>query len=137
MSYNACQYEHINYFNPEYVDLILKLYLDCLGKTRCHKYDSWLKIGAIIFNEGGSFELLNVWSRQSNKYNYSDCAKLWKSFRSEKYMQLLTLATLKKYAFDDNPMLYKNIKNKIRNLPISSKIIKDEPNKLPNLKIVI
>lgn len=119
-----------------HIDLILKLYLDCLKNDRCNEYYQWLKIGAIIFNEGGSFELFNWWSSSSVKYNSHECTRLWKSFNID-HPYKLTLANLQEYAKTDNPNLYQLAKNKIKTLPHSPKIIKQQPTKLSKLEIII
>ena len=92
---------------------ILNLYLECLDPARCDKYDSWLRIGAIIFNEGGTFELFDKWSQLSKKYEYDSCQKVWKSYG--KYNKdKLTIGSLKKYAKDDNPIMYRSVQNKTK-----------------------
>jgi P4 family phage/plasmid primase-like protien len=61
----------------------LKLYLDCLNLERFDSRDDWLTIGAIIFNESNSYELFEMYSKKSKKYDQEGCIKLWNSFNDE------------------------------------------------------
>lgn len=75
-------------------------YLQCLSPSKSDNRESWFKIGAVLYNEGCSFELFNNWSKQSNKYDKKGCVELWNSLgkRDDGY----TIATLIKYAKEDN-----------------------------------
>ena len=90
-------------------DKLLNQYLECLNKERCSKYDSWLKVGAIIYNEQGSFILFNEWSKLCpEKYSLEGCQKVWQSFNKERSKKA-TIKTLLKWAKEDNPEKYDEI----------------------------
>ena len=65
-------------------------------------YDSWIKIGFIIFNELGhdGYYLFDKWSKQSNKYDYNDVKNKYHSLLYKK--DGLTISTLYKYCIDNN-----------------------------------
>jgi putative DNA primase/helicase len=86
-------------------DIKLKLYLDCLKDFRFDDYDEWIRIGAVIFNENGSFELFNEYSQRSKKYtSQDDCITKWNSYSTnrDKVATMKTLMELAKY--DDYTM---------------------------------
>jgi len=95
------------------MDKTLKMYLNCLKLERCDKRESWLRIGVVIFNECGSFELFNNWSKLSQKYDKKACENLWKSF-DKNHKSKLTIGTLKKYAKEDDPVEYRIIQQKTK-----------------------
>src|SRR5207253_187830 len=99
--------------NKNSIDKILKLYLDCLKPEHCDKRESWLRIGAVIFNEHGSFELFDKWSKLSQKYESDACKELWNSFNIN-HKNKLTIGTLKKYAKEDDPVQYREIQQKTK-----------------------
>jgi P4 family phage/plasmid primase-like protien len=109
------------------IDEILKMYLGCLKPERCDKREPWLRVGVVIFNEGGSFELFNNWSKLSQKYNAKACKKLWDSFDAN-HESKLTIGTLKKYAKEDDPVQYRTIRQKTKlKKPLDSDIKKSQP----------
>lgn len=77
--------------NPEKENR-LKLYLECLKVERFDDRDNWMTIGAIIFNEGGSFELFEQYSKKSIKYDHKGCYDMWNSFKEDRKKK----ATIKK-----------------------------------------
>jgi phage/plasmid-associated DNA primase len=94
---------------PSNKDELLKQYLNCLNQERCNKYDTWLKIGAIIFNEQGSFILFNKWSKLCpEKYSLEGCQKTWKSFMKNSSKKI-TIKSLMKWAKEDNPEKFAEI----------------------------
>ena len=100
----------VNKYN---INKILKSYLDCLKPERCDKRESWLRIGIVIFNEKGSFELFNNWSKLSQKYDSDGCVELWKSLDVNRERKL-TIGTLKKYAKEDDPVQYRKIQQRTK-----------------------
>jgi hypothetical protein len=72
--------------SDESVEKIKKLsgYLDCLNVKRFVSRDDWLIVGAIIFNECGSFELFNKYSKKAENYDENGCIKLWNSFKANR-----------------------------------------------------
>jgi P4 family phage/plasmid primase-like protien len=71
---------------------IIKNYLECLDKKRFDSYDDWLSIGAILWNEGCSYELFDEYSQKSEKYEKNSCQKLWINFSDDREKK----ATIKK-----------------------------------------
>lgn len=55
--------EHLSYINP-----------DC-------GYDDWIAVGMALQNEGWGFDVWDQWSAGGKKYNASDMAVHWKSFK--------------------------------------------------------
>jgi P4 family phage/plasmid primase-like protien len=86
-------------------DSKIKLYLNVLNKSRCDDYDSWIKIGAIIYNENCSFELFDEWSKKSDKYDSKSCVKTWNSYKDDRNKKA-TLKSLIKMVKLDNPHAY-------------------------------
>jgi hypothetical protein len=70
----------------------LRLYLDCLNVKRFDDRADWLSIGAIIYNECGSFILFDEYSKKSLKYDKKGCLDLWKSLKGDRGKK----ATIKK-----------------------------------------
>lgn len=77
-------------------------FLDCLDVKRFDEYESWLKIGAIIFNEGGSYELFDRYSKLSKKYDKNGCIEKWNEYKKHKGTKL-KIGTIVKWAVEDNP----------------------------------
>lgn len=46
-------------------------------------YDSWIKVGMALKQEGYSCELWDSWSSSSSKYKVGECEKRWISFDSD------------------------------------------------------
>jgi len=87
-------------------DVKLKLYLDCLQDFRFDDYDEWIRIGAVIFNENGSFELFNEYSKKSKKYTtIDDCMTKWNSY-SKDHDKVATMKTLMELAKYDNYSMF-------------------------------
>ena len=59
----------------------LELYLKCLKLERFENYDSWLKLGFIIFNEKGTCELYDKYSELSHNYD-NTCYTKWETFHN-------------------------------------------------------
>ncbi len=84
-------------------DKRLKPYLECLKKERWDKYEDWFKLGSVIYNEDGSFELFKTFSKTSPKYELEECKKKWKEYKKNDG-EKITIATLIKMAQEDNPI---------------------------------
>ena len=95
-------------------DVRLKLYLDCLNPQKWDKYEDWFRLGAIICNENGSFDLFVKYSKLSNKFNLKECKSKWKEYDRNREDKL-TIATLIKMAKQDNPTLFTLASQKDRN----------------------
>lgn len=90
------------------IDDVINSYLQCLSADRCDRRDDWLRIGAIIFNEKGSYKLFENWSKKSKKYEKNACKKLWASF-SVDHDKKPGMALLRNYVKNDNSKLYNEI----------------------------
>ena len=105
-------------------DNILLQYLDCLKSFRCSERKEWFRIGGIIHNCNGSFELFNKWSQKcKSKYELKGCENVWKIY-SKKTNKKAGFPKLKELAKEDNPKLFMSIS--ITQLPINiTNIYKD------------
>lgn len=82
--------------------IVIENYLECLHPNRCSNRDDWLKIGAIIFNEGCPFEVFDKWSQQcKDKYDEQSVKKTWNGFRDNRERKA-RIGTLIKLAKEDN-----------------------------------
>lgn len=95
------------------IDNKLTDYLNLLKPERWDHRGEWLKIGAIIKNEGGSFKLFDTYSKNSEKYETVSTRKLWDSLIPKKDKQA-RLGSLKYMAKQDTPLkqLYEVVDNK-------------------------
>lgn len=83
--------------------------LDCLAPFRCDQYNMWYRIGAIIYNEKGSFILFDKFSQKCpNKYDLKGCQKTWNSYR-EYPKRKAVRSKLIQYAKQDNAKEYKKL----------------------------
>lgn len=83
-------------------DLIYAL-LSKLKKERFEQYDSWIRIGLILFNELGrdGFELWHSFSSKALNYkSEEDCRYHWNTFKKKE--KRLSIRTLFYYLKDDN-----------------------------------
>jgi len=71
--------------------------------ARWDNYEDWLKIGIAIFNEGGSVELWDEMSRNSDKYEEGVCKQKWSSFQ-KRTDKKITIRTLKTWVADHIPL---------------------------------
>lgn len=85
------------------IDIRLEKYLECLKEGRFSNYPDWIKIGAGIFNEGGTVELWDKFSKKSEKYDKT-CNKKWDTFKTDHDVKA-TLKTIRDMARLDNPEL--------------------------------
>lgn len=101
---------------------ILEKYLECLNIQRFSGYQSWLYIGAIIYNEGGNFDIFNKYSMKANNYDKNSCIHKWKEFAKFRGNRV-TILTLMKWAKEDNPTEYTKIRKRSINDEIEKIII--------------
>lgn len=87
------------------IDKRLELYLDCLNINRFEKYDEWIKIGFIIYNERGTCHLYDKYSKKANNYD-NTCYDKWKTF-SQETNKKATIKTLIDMAKEDNYHAYR------------------------------
>ena len=97
--------EELNIDSSNVNDLKLKPLLDMMAKHRCDNRESWIKIGSVIYNENGSFQLFDSWSRKSEKYTIEGAKTAWDSYRADRDKKT-TIKTLHMYAKEDSPEEY-------------------------------
>ena len=83
----------------------LRMYLDAVTLERWDRYDDWFKLGAIIYNEYGPFELFDGMSRKSHKYSHEACLVKWEEYQKPSG-QPCTIATLITMVKVDSPIEY-------------------------------
>lgn len=84
----------------------LENYLKCLSPFRCSEYGEWFRIGAIIHNSGGTYELFDKWSQQcAEKYDKVGCTKTWNTY-GKASSKKAGMPKLMELAGKDNPKLY-------------------------------
>jgi hypothetical protein len=79
----------------------LSLYLNCLKDSRWNNYEDWFKLGSVIFNSGGSYELFETYSKRSNKFDKNECKNKWEQIRKCSKGKI-SIGTLVKMAKEDN-----------------------------------
>lgn len=81
---------------------VIENFLECLHPDRCSKRDDWLRIGAIIFNEGCPFEVFDKWSQSCpDKYDERSVRVTWNGFKFDRATKA-RIGTLIKLAKEDN-----------------------------------
>jgi P4 family phage/plasmid primase-like protien len=105
----------INSSEKEQIDLISRLVLECLNKTRADSYDDWMRLGWALHNIEASEQMFNLWmefSSFSPKFKHNDMRQTHKNFqrmRQDGDGPRLTERSLHKWAKHDNPELYQKI----------------------------
>lgn len=102
---------------PADLETITKLTM-MLNVERADRYSDWLNVGLCLSNIND--RCLSIWeefSKQSNKYKYGECSKLWLSFGYKTAGSKLTEGSLRYWARQDNPKAY-------------AELMKDDVNKL-------
>ncbi|ATZ80378.1 D5 family helicase-primase [Bodo saltans virus] len=103
--------------------LVYKL-INIMSKERATKYDTWTRVGwALNGISPKLYPLFLHFSRKAPNYDENGCDKLWSS--ANRIKAGLTVASVKMWAKEDNPVEYENILNE-RILKIIEKI--DTPN---------
>lgn len=81
---------------------VIENFLECLHPDRCRNRDDWLRIGAIIFNEGCPFEVFDRWSQNCpDKYDAEGVKKTWNGYKDNRATKA-RIGTLIKLAKTDN-----------------------------------
>ena len=101
----------------EYVEMIvdtdlLSTVLSKLKKERFESYDSWIRIGFIVFNELGSsgFDIWHSFSKRASNYtSEKDCRYHWNTFA--KRTKKLTIRSLFYYLKEDNKKAFNELSN--------------------------
>ena len=77
-----------------------------LPSTYYDEYDTWIKIGMILYSISDDsnkyFELWNRWSAQSEKYEQTKIRSVWDNFGNTRNTNKLKVGTLIKFCRDEN-----------------------------------
>lgn len=92
----------------------IELILKSLSITRWDNFDSWLRIGFVLFNEGYSVELWDKYSQLSKSYTPRGCYEKWKYF--VKKDRGLTKASLYFWLKQDNPDVYQQLLHNLEDM---------------------
>lgn len=94
-----------------------KSLLRCLNASRADNYESWWRVGQSLYNmDERNFEIWCEWSKQSDKFNPKDAKFRWHSeFKKNENKYGFGIHTIKRYAEEDNPLLYKKYSNLEKN----------------------
>jgi P4 family phage/plasmid primase-like protien len=102
--------------NFEEMELVKQFVRRCLSAERADNYDSWLRVGLCLHSISQSVDMFNLWmefSEKSPKAAGNDIARLkrrWDtSMRSEGNGRRLTVRSLRHWARDDNPIVFREI----------------------------
>ena len=100
----------------EDLELVYQFVRECLSVDRADKYDTWYRVGLCLHSISQSAEMFNLWmefSARSPKFNNNDLTKLrrdWEfGMRMEGNGRRLTVRSLRHWAREDNPVVYRNI----------------------------
>jgi P4 family phage/plasmid primase-like protien len=85
--------------------------LDIIDIEYIDNFNSWIRIGASLYNCGYEMEVFDTFSRRSNKYGGVD--KLWRDF-DRKELEQLGFGTICYYAKESNPIKWEDIKYKLQ-----------------------
>lgn len=91
-------------------DMIHEL-LDIINVEYIDNFNSWIRIGASLYNCGYDMEVFDTFSRRSNKYGGVD--KLWRDF-GRKELEQLGFGTICYYAKESNIIKWEDVKMKLQ-----------------------
>jgi hypothetical protein len=75
-----------------------------LNPSRCDRYNDWIEVGMALFDLGAvGYNLWDLWSKISLKYQVGECADKWQTFKTGRDCGGITLASLARWADDDDP----------------------------------
>jgi P4 family phage/plasmid primase-like protien len=80
-----------------------------LNPKRADNYSDWIKIGFILKNENADIDIWIEFSKQSYKYKFGECEKVWRSFKND---GALTQRSLWRMLKEDNPILFQTLSTK-------------------------
>jgi P4 family phage/plasmid primase-like protien len=102
--------------NFEEIDIVKRFVRECLSPKRADDYVSWLNVGLCLHSISQSSDMFNLWmefSAKSQKSAGNDLVKLkrkWDmSMRAEGNGRRLTIRSLRHWAQNDNPIVFKEI----------------------------
>jgi P4 family phage/plasmid primase-like protien len=103
----------------EDLELVAQLVRKCLLPKRAECYDTWMRVGWCLHTISPSLEMFDLWmefSRTSSKASQNNEAKLkheWEhGMRKEGDGRRLTIRSLRRWAEEDNPLMFKEILEK-------------------------
>jgi P4 family phage/plasmid primase-like protien len=111
------------YESDEKDSVLYKLVMS-LSKYRAEDRKDWLTVGMALYNEGEDVEVWDEFSRQSGKYRWGECQRLWRGFRRGGG---LTQRTLWKMLKEDNPDVFKAMNAQRRDLQKAFEIVAHVP----------
>ena len=97
--------QSVSHLTKDYLESTLHRLVMSLNKSRADDRADWIKIGMVLHHEGGSVETWIDFSKQSPKYKWNECEKLWRGFRPGNLTQRTLWAMLK----EDNPAKFKEL----------------------------
>ena len=98
----------------KYSNTTMKDILDKLSSKYYEEYDYWLRIGAVLFNEGYPKSLFDEFSQKSTtKYDRSGVDKLWNDYEKNPLTRV-KLGTVMFYLKQSNPQYFNSIIKSIK-----------------------
>jgi hypothetical protein len=75
-----------------------------LSTVRRDSYSGWVNVGMALAELGAiGYNLWELWSKSSPKYDVGDCAEKWQTFRPASGSDDLSLTSLSRWATEDDP----------------------------------
>ena len=74
---------------------------ECLDYIDPDDREVWYKVGMALKYEDYSFDVWDEWASKSNKHDYKDSLRVWKSFRNDDKSRVVTGAYITKLAKDN------------------------------------
>ena len=84
--------------NPDDIDLSV---LDYIGPD--NDYDTWIRVGMAIKNEGLDFSVWDTWSKRGEKYNADEMLKKWDSFKGNGITWATVVSLAKESGYKPKP----------------------------------
>jgi len=112
----------VMYQSDEKESVLYKLVMN-LSKSRADDRTDWITVGMALYNEGEDVGVWEEFSRQSGKYRWGECQRLWRGFRKEG----ITQRTLWKMLKEDNPELFKAMCSKRKDYERAFEIVAHVP----------
>lgn len=86
--------------------------LEGISLAHYDTYDDWVKIGLILYNEGYSCELWDLYSKRSTLYQAGACEKKWPSFKTSP-SEKISIATLYFWLKEENFSLFQQLQDNL------------------------
>jgi P4 family phage/plasmid primase-like protien len=100
----------------EDIELVKQFVRECLSVNRADSYDLWMRLGWCLHNISSSDEMFDLWmefSQKSSKASQNNEGKLKREWdmgmRKEGDGRRLTIRSLRRWAQEDNPLVFKDI----------------------------